>query len=60
MLEANVCKLNVTRFPYEIARLAVGGVLNAVDAVMTGEVDNAFAFVRPPGHHAGAGNSEGF
>jgi len=45
---------------YEIAKLAVGGTCNAIDAVMTGEVDNAFAFVRPPGHHAGAGNSAGF
>ena len=45
---------------YEIAKLAVGGVLNAIDAVMTQEVDNAFAFIRPPGHHAGAGNSAGF
>mgnify|MGYP001311884214 CR=1 FL=1 len=45
---------------YEIARLAVGGVLNAVDAVVTGEVDNAFAFVRPPGHHASASHSAGF
>jgi len=45
---------------YEIAKLAVGGVLNAIDAVMTGEVDNAFAFVRPPGHHAGPDNSAGF
>jgi len=45
---------------YEIAKLAVGGVCKAIDAVMMGEVDNAFAFVRPPGHHAGAGNSAGF
>ncbi|PKN82810.1 MAG: histone deacetylase, partial [Deltaproteobacteria bacterium HGW-Deltaproteobacteria-1] len=45
---------------YEIARLAVGGACNAIDAVMTQEVDNAFAFIRPPGHHAGAGNSAGF
>ena len=45
---------------YEIAKLAVGGVLNAIDTVMTTEVDNAFAFIRPPGHHAGAGNSAGF
>ncbi len=45
---------------YEIAKLAVGGACNAIDAVMTQEVDNAFAFIRPPGHHAGAGNSAGF
>lgn len=45
---------------YEIAKLAVGGLMNAIDSVMTGEVDNAFAFVRPPGHHAVPGNSAGF
>jgi len=45
---------------YEIARLAAGGACNAVDAVLTGETNNAFALVRPPGHHAGAGNSAGF
>ncbi|MDZ7260490.1 MAG: histone deacetylase, partial [candidate division KSB1 bacterium] len=37
---------------YEIARLAVGGVLAAVDAVMAGKVRNAFCAIRPPGHHA--------
>lgn len=37
---------------YEIALLSAGGVLSAVDAVLTGEVNNAYALVRPPGHHA--------
>lgn len=37
---------------YEIAVLAAGGCLAAVDAVVAGEVDNAYALVRPPGHHA--------
>lgn len=45
---------------YEISKLAVGGLLNAIDAVIAGDVDNAFALVRPPGHHAGAANSAGF
>ncbi len=45
---------------YETARLAVGGVCNAVDAVVKKEVDNAFAFVRPPGHHAEADRGAGF
>src|SRR5262249_57825214 len=37
---------------FEIAALAVGGCLVAVDAVLEGAVDNAYALVRPPGHHA--------
>jgi acetoin utilization deacetylase AcuC-like enzyme len=45
---------------YEIAKLAVGGYLNVVDRVMTGEIGNAFAFVRPPGHHAEADRAAGF
>jgi acetoin utilization deacetylase AcuC-like enzyme len=43
-----------------IARLAVGGVLAAVDAVMTGRVSSAYALVRPPGHHAMADRGMGF
>ena len=45
---------------YSVAKLAVGGVCNAVDQVLSGEVDNAFAFIRPPGHHAGRENAAGF
>jgi acetoin utilization deacetylase AcuC-like enzyme len=45
---------------YDTARLAVGGLFNAIDNVMTGQVDNAFAFVRPPGHHAGENEAAGF
>ncbi len=37
---------------YDIAKLAVGGVLEAVDAVISGKVDNAYVLCRPPGHHA--------
>jgi len=37
---------------FDIAKLAVGGVLEAVDAVINGTVDNAYVLCRPPGHHA--------
>jgi acetoin utilization deacetylase AcuC-like enzyme len=45
---------------YEAALYAAGGVLAAVEAVMRGEVDNAFALVRPPGHHAIQDRAMGF
>lgn len=37
---------------WDAALLAAGGTVAAVDAVMDGQVDNAFCCVRPPGHHA--------
>lgn len=45
---------------YEVALDASGAVLNAVDAVMKGEVARAFCAVRPPGHHATASRGMGF
>jgi acetoin utilization deacetylase AcuC-like enzyme len=45
---------------YDIACLAAGGVIEAVDAVLAGRVDNAYALVRPPGHHAEADRGRGF
>jgi len=45
---------------YQVALLAVGGVLDAVDAVMAGDLCNAFCAVRPPGHHAEWAQAMGF
>ena len=45
---------------YDIALLSTGGVLRVAEAVATGTVKNAFAMVRPPGHHATQGQSMGF
>ncbi len=36
----------------DVALLAAGGAIRAAKAVADGEVNNAFAMVRPPGHHA--------
>lgn len=45
---------------YDTAKLAAGGVCNAIDSVAEGKLHNAFAFVRPPGHHAEADRAAGF
>jgi acetoin utilization deacetylase AcuC-like enzyme len=45
---------------YETALLAVGGILNAVDMLMEGKIDNVFCAVRPPGHHAERREALGF
>ena len=45
---------------FEIACLAAGGTMAAFDAVIGGEVKNAYALVRPPGHHAKADVGMGF
>lgn len=45
---------------YEAALKAAGAPLTAIDAVMRGEVDNAYCLVRPPGHHAVAESAMGF
>lgn len=43
-----------------VARLSAGGIVKAVDLVMQGEVNNALAAVRPPGHHATPSRAMGF
>ena len=50
----------VTPDSYSLARLAAGGVIAVVDAVMRGEAKNGMALVRPPGHHATPDQAMGF
>lgn len=45
---------------YDIALLSAGGILAAAEAVVDGDVQNAYALVRPPGHHAEADMGKGF
>jgi len=53
--DTNICPESLT-----VALHAVGGVLNAVDAVVERRAKNAFCAVRPPGHHATPNRGMGF
>jgi acetoin utilization deacetylase AcuC-like enzyme len=50
----------VTSDSWTAVTLAAGAVLRATEAVVQGEVPNAFALVRPPGHHATPSRAMGF
>lgn len=50
----------VPRGTFTIAALAAGGAIEAAEAVMRGDVDNAYALLRPAGHHAEPAESKGF
>jgi acetoin utilization deacetylase AcuC-like enzyme len=50
----------VTKTSFDDALLAAGGVITCTRRVMNGEAKNAFAIVRPPGHHAEPDRAMGF
>ena len=52
--------VSVSQESGEVALHAVGGVLDTIDAVLSGRVQNAFCAVRPPGHHARPAAAMGF
>ena len=50
----------VTRSSFDDALLAAGSVITCTRAVLNGEAKNAFAIIRPPGHHAEPERAMGF
>lgn len=50
----------MNRYTWTAALRAAGAALEATDAVLAGELENAFCCVRPPGHHATRSKAMGF
>ena len=51
---------SMNRYTWEAARRAAGAAIAATDAVIAGEIENAFCAIRPPGHHAERKQAMGF
>lgn len=50
----------ISKQSYQVARKSVGAVIEGADQIMKGKVSSAFAFSRPPGHHATKDRGMGF
>lgn len=50
----------VSKASYDVALLAAGAPLELADALLSGKIQNGFALVRPPGHHAEHDGALGF
>lgn len=60
--EQRYCDPDTLAMPHTLqaALRAAGAAVAATDAVITGQMDNAFCAVRPPGHHATRHETMGF
>jgi acetoin utilization deacetylase AcuC-like enzyme len=52
--------VGISRETYDVALLASGATLVLADRVLSGEINNGFALIRPPGHHAETDLAMGF
>ena len=51
---------SINSYTFDAARLSAGAALAATDAVIAGQLENAFCAIRPPGHHAMREKAMGF
>ena len=51
---------SINTHSWDAILMAAGAAIDATDAVMAGEIENAFCSVRPPGHHACRDKAMGF
>ena len=56
----DVMDVGISHDSFDVALLAAGGAMELADRVVAGDVDNAFALCRPPGHHAEFNQALGF
>ncbi len=56
----DVLDVSISRQSCDVAMLAAGGVTALADNVISREIDNGFALIRPPGHHAERSMALGF
>lgn len=59
-LEESRDSIYFNRLTYLSSILSVGGAIETCRAVVRGEVKNAIAVIRPPGHHAEVDKTMGF
>lgn len=59
-LDSGRSSLYVGSMSYEAALLSAGGAIETCKSVVAGTVKNAFAIIRPPGHHAESNQALGF